>query len=123
MKSFIIFFLAASVGYLHQEMAAQPSPQRMAEDEQVIHISASAFEFKPDQLTVKKGVPVVLELISQDRHHGFKLPQFNVRVDLKPGAIQNVRFVPNKTGSFTFSCDVFCGDGHEEMSGIIEVID
>jgi hypothetical protein len=55
MKSLIIFFLAAAVGYLHQEMTVQSSPQRMAKDEQVIHISASAFEFKPNQFTVKKG--------------------------------------------------------------------
>ena len=29
--------------------------------------------------------------------------------------------MPDKTGKFTFSCDVFCGDGHEEMTGTIVV--
>jgi len=31
--------------------------------------------------------------------------------------------VPDKTGTFTFVCDIFCGTGHEEMDGTIEVTD
>jgi len=123
MKRIAIFLIAASIGYWHQETLARSAPQHVTQDEQIVRISASAFEFTPSQISVKKGVPVVLELISQDRHHGFKLTQFHIRVDVKPGVIENVRFVPNKAGTFTFSCDVFCGEGHEEMSGVIEVTD
>jgi cytochrome c oxidase subunit 2 len=32
-----------------------------------------------------------------------------------------VRVVPQKAGRFEFHCDVFCGSGHEEMSGILVV--
>jgi cytochrome c oxidase subunit 2 len=45
-----------------------------------------------------------------------------LRVDIKPGAVEKVRFVPDKIGNFTFLCDVFCGYGHEEMSGTIKVV-
>ena len=123
MKRLAIFLVAASVGYLHQGSVLQSTPQHVVSDEQVVRISASTFEFKPSQITVKKGVPVRLELTSQDRHHGFKLTQFNVRVDVKPGGVESVRFVPDKTGTFTFFCDVFCGDGHEDMAGVIQVIE
>jgi cytochrome c oxidase subunit 2 len=123
MKRLVIFFIAASAGYLHQEASARSVPQRVAQDEQVFRISASSFEFKPNQITVRKGVPVLLELTSDDRHHGFKLQDFHIRDDVKPGVIENIRFVPNKTGTFTFFCDVFCGEGHEDMSGVIKVID
>jgi cytochrome c oxidase subunit 2 len=34
-----------------------------------------------------------------------------------------VRHVPRQSGSFAFACDVFCGSGHEEMAGEIEVVD
>jgi cytochrome c oxidase subunit 2 len=122
MKRLALFFIAASVGYLHHETIVR-SATRVAENERVIQISASTFEFTPSRITVKKGVPVILELTSKDRHHGFKLAQFQVQVDIKPGAVEHVRLVPNKTGTFTFFCDVFCGDGHEDMSGIIEVIE
>jgi cytochrome c oxidase subunit 2 len=43
------------------------------------------------------------------------------RADVNPGATATVRFTPNKTGKFTFSCDVFCGEGHEDMTGTIIV--
>jgi cytochrome c oxidase subunit 2 len=89
--------------------------------EQVIHITARNFEFTPGTITVKKGVPVVLELTSADRKHGFSLRAFGVRADIKPGAVSRVQFTPDRTGRFTFLCDVFCGEGHEDMSGTLVV--
>jgi cytochrome c oxidase subunit II len=115
--------IAASAGLLIQQTVAQPTVHEMRNDEQVIRISASNFEFKPSEILVRKGVPVTLELISQDRHHGFKLAEFHLRADIKPGVVEKVRFVPDKVGTFTFICDVFCGDGHEEMSGTLRVIE
>jgi cytochrome c oxidase subunit 2 len=91
--------------------------------DQVIRINAAGFQFQPGEITVKKGVPVTLELTSVDRHHGFKLPDFHLRADVMPGVVEKIRFVPDKVGKFTFMCDVFCGDGHEDMSGILNVID
>jgi cytochrome c oxidase subunit II len=113
---------AASAGLFLQPGATQAAPE-MRNDEQVIRISASTFEYKPSEFTVKKGVPVTLELISVDRHHGFKLPAFHLRADITPGAVERVRFVPDQAGKFTFFCDVFCGDGHEDMSGTLTVIE
>jgi len=115
--------IAASAGVLLQQTVAQPASHEMRDDEQVIRISASTFDFKPSEIVVKKGVPVTLELTSQDRHHGFKLAEFHLRADIKPGVVENIRFVPDKIGTFTFICDVFCGDGHEEMSGTLKVVE
>ncbi len=97
--------------------------QAMADDETVIHITAKKFEFNPHALTLKKGVPVVLDVMALDRVHGFNLPDFGVRTDVVPGKLTRIRFTPDKTGEFVFFCDVFCGDGHEEMSGILIVKD
>ncbi len=121
MNRIIILVLAASVGYVHQQAVLQSTPPAMPNNEQIIRVSASSFEFMPSEITVKKGVPVILQLVSRDRHHGFKLAAFQVRADIAPGAVQTVRFTPDKTGKFTFICDVFCGDGHEDMSGTITV--
>ena len=91
--------------------------------EQVMHITAKKFEYTPSQITLKKGVPVVLEITALDRDHGFKVPELGVRADLKSGQVTRVRIVPNRTGTFEFRCDVFCGSGHEDMSGEIVVVD
>jgi len=89
--------------------------------ERVIHITAKKFDFSPDSITLKKGAPVVFEISSADREHGFNLRAFGVRTNVSPGKVTRVRFAPDKTGKFTFSCDVFCGDGHEEMTGTVIV--
>ncbi|HZS44979.1 MAG TPA: cupredoxin domain-containing protein [Blastocatellia bacterium] len=91
--------------------------------ETVIRLTAKRFEYSPSQITVKKGTPVVIELISKDRLHGFNLPDFKIRSDAKPNEVTRVRFVPDKTGTFTFACDVYCGDGHEDMTGTLVVTD
>ena len=89
--------------------------------ERVIHITAKRFDFSPDSITLKKGEPVVFEISSADREHGFNLRAFGVRTNVSPGKVSRIRFTPDKTGKFTFSCDVFCGNGHEEMTGTIVV--
>lgn len=95
----------------------------LAADEPVIRISAKKFEYSLHTLTLKKGVPVVLEVTASDRLHGFNLPDFGLRADVLPGQVTRIRFTPDKTGEFVFFCDVFCGDGHEEMSGMLTVKD
>jgi cytochrome c oxidase subunit 2 len=123
MNRIALLIAAACIGYLHQQSVIRATAQETRNNEEVISITASTFEFTPSEITVKKGVPVTLELTSQDRHHGFKLAAFQVRVDVKPGVLERVQFVPDKVGNFTFLCDVFCGDGHEEMSGTLKVIE
>src|SRR5262245_13976737 len=89
--------------------------------ENAIRVRAKKFEFTPGEITVRKGEPVVLELTSEDRAHGFYLPDLGVEAKIKPEAVTRVSFTPGKTGKFNFTCDVFCGSGHEEMSGTLVV--
>ena len=89
--------------------------------ERVVRVTAKKFDFTPDTITLKKGEPVVFEISSTDRKHGFNLRAFGVRADVNPGGVTRVRFTPDKTGKFAFTCDVFCGEGHEEMAGTVVV--
>jgi cytochrome c oxidase subunit 2 len=88
-----------------------------AAGEQVIHMTAKKFEYNPSEITVKKGQPVVIEIVSLDRKHGFTIPELNIRMDVKPGEKNVVRFTPDRAGTFNFHCDNFCGEGHEGMAG------
>jgi cytochrome c oxidase subunit II len=104
--------LGATIGL---RAAAQPQ-------EQVIKILARRFTYTPNKFTLKKDVPVVLELTTADVLMGFNAPDFDVRADIIPGQVARVRLVPGKVGTFTFLCDIFCGSGHETMSGTITVV-
>lgn len=94
-----------------------------ADSEQVIKITAKKFEYSPKEITVKKGVPVVLEFTSLDRVHGFSCPDLKIRSDILPGTTSTLRFVPDRVGTFPFHCDNFCGTGHEGMRGAIKVVE
>jgi cytochrome c oxidase subunit 2 len=95
--------------------AAQPK-------EKVVKIVARRFTYNPNRLTLKMGVPVVFELTSLDVVMGFSLPDFQTRADIVPGKVTRLRFTPDKAGSFTFLCDIFCGSGHETMNGTLNVV-
>jgi cytochrome c oxidase subunit 2 len=83
----------------------------------VIKITAKRYEYNPNKITLKKGVPVTLKFTSLDRLHGFNCPDLGIRTDIMPGKVSRVQFVPKKTGTFPFHCDNFCGEGHENMTG------
>ncbi len=92
-----------------------------AENEQVIQITAKKFEYNLKEISVRKGIPVVLQFTSMDRLHGFNCPGLKIRMDIAPGKVNTLRFVPDKAGTFPFHCDNFCGTGHEGMKGTITV--
>ena len=90
--------------------------------EPVITITAKKFEFSPSKIVLHQGKLVTLELKSLDRKHGFAVPELGIRVDILPDKPTLVHVRPTKLGRFTVHCDVFCGEGHEEMVGEIEVV-
>lgn len=89
--------------------------------ERVIPVRAYKFSYDPDEIVLKLNEPATLELTSSDVVMGFNAPDFGVRATIIPGQTARVRLVPNKPGTFVFHCDVFCGDGHEDMDGTIRV--
>jgi hypothetical protein len=113
-------YRSADVNFASATLALNKFPIKAAQ-EQVVQIVAKKFDFTPNQINLKKGVPVVLELTSLDRLHGFKIPDMDVDVAIKPGEVTRVRIVPDKVGTFTFFCDIYCGEGHEDMNGQIIV--
>ena len=121
MKKWVVFSIVSFAVLGLVACASYASSQAVA-SEQVIKINTHKFEFAPNALTLKVGVPVILEFTSSDVIMGFNAPDLKSRVDIIPGKVTRVRIVPQKVGIFTFFCDIFCGSGHEDMSGIINVV-
>lgn len=89
----------------------------------MIKVSARRFVFSPNNIVLKKGETVDIELTTADVLMGFSVPDLNARSDIPPGQTMHLRLKPDKTGTFTFLCDIFCGSGHESMNGTITVVD
>jgi cytochrome c oxidase subunit 2 len=101
---------------------AAAAPLLSAASERVIHIDAKRFAFTPSEITVRAGEPVVFEILVSDVVMGFNLPDLKLRTDLIPGRPARLRMPPQPVGELPFFCDVFCGSGHEEMSGVVKVV-
>src|SRR5262249_32992624 len=95
---------------------AAPAPAPAAEAERVVSISAKRFEFTPSTIELKVGEPVILELSALDRKHGFAAPDLHIVEVILPGKVTRIRIVPDRPGTFTFRCSVFCRSGHEDMT-------
>jgi cytochrome c oxidase subunit 2 len=106
----------AAAGLAGAALTARSQPA-----ERVIKLRAYKFSYEPDEIVVKLNEPVILEFTGTDVPMGFNAPDFAIRATIIPGQTSRVRFVPNRTGTFVFHCDIFCGDGHEDMDGTIKV--
>jgi heme/copper-type cytochrome/quinol oxidase subunit 2 len=100
------------------DAAALPPPTTAPD---VVTITAKRFEFSPAVVTLKRGVPVVLELTSLDRVHGFAVPDLGIDTQINPAQPTRITVVPDKVGTFQAHCNVFCGDGHEGMTAQVVV--
>ena len=96
----------------------QPVPEPSVKS---FSLTAKNWEFVPSTITVNKGDTVKLTITATDVTHGFFLADFNVSATLEPNQPKTVQFVADKTGTFSFRCSVFCGDGHSGMRGTLIV--
>ena len=108
------WLLLLALGSVGMYVGAQP-------EELVIKVVTRKFEYAPNVIHLKKNIPVVLEFTSEDVVMGFSVPDLKIRADIIPGMVSRLRIVPNKVGRFVFVCDIFCGSGHEDMTGAIVV--
>jgi cytochrome c oxidase subunit 2 len=114
-RMFAVTILAVMSAFAFNALAADQA-------EQVIKVTAKKFEYSPNEIKIRKGVPVILEFTSLDRVHGFTIPDLGgVRATIEPGKVTQVRIVAPKAGTYEFHCDLFCGEGHEGMTGKIIV--
>ena len=109
-----LLLLAAPAALLARVPSADGAPMELK-------MVARKFVFEPATIKVRVGTPVVLRLTAPEVPMGFNLPDFAVRADIVPGKEAVLRFTPDRAGSFVFLCDVFCGNGHENMSGTLVV--
>ena len=110
----IALTLAAATTLLAHRVSAHETDQRIA-------IVAKRFEFTPGDITVKKGVPVVISLTSQDVDHGLKIKEFNFSITAKKGETKEATLTPTQAGTFVGACSVFCGSGHGHMKLTLHV--
>jgi cytochrome c oxidase subunit 2 len=92
-------------------------------DPRTIEITAKKFAYEPSEITVKKGVPLLLVIKSVDVAHGLRFRELSLDTKINKGGTAELRFTPEKTGDFVGHCSVFCGSGHGSMTLTLHVVD
>jgi cytochrome c oxidase subunit II len=64
---------------------------------------------------------ITMDLLSADVIHGFWVPQLNGKLQLIPGHVNHITFLPLQTGTYLGECANFCGMGHAHMRFLVIV--
>ena len=114
-------FLARTAALLCAPAGAVTLAQSDAPEIQPLDIVAKKFEYVPERILARKGRPLLLRFNAPEVPMGVHFADFGVRADIVPGRPAMLSFTPDRAGTFTFYCDVFCGSGHEDMAGTLVV--
>ncbi|GAA5188416.1 c-type cytochrome [Ferrimonas gelatinilytica] len=74
-----------------------------------------------NQFTLPVDRPVLVKLRSIDVLHDFYIPQIRNKMDAVPGIVSSLWFTPTRIGQFEILCAEYCGVGHYNMRGGLEV--
>jgi cytochrome c oxidase subunit 2 len=76
-----------------------------------------------NELHVPLGVPVKLNLISEDVIHSFFVPAFRMKKDALPGRYTTAWFQATRPGRYHLFCAEYCGTKHSGMIGSVVVME
>jgi cytochrome c oxidase subunit 2 len=75
-----------------------------------------------NDLHVPSGVPVQLDMVSQDVIHSFYVPAFRIKQDVLPGRYTRTWFQATRPGVYDLRCAEYCGMDHAVMTGRVTVM-
>jgi len=101
---------------------AQPQSRPVAnEPTHTIEIHAHRFAFEPSEISLKKGQPITLRLISDDVPHSLRIRDLQLNEEVSKGHPAEATVNPASTGDFHGECGRFCGSGHGSMKFTVHV--
>ncbi len=121
-------------------VTAESTNQADLQTEEVEHIEVQAYRYgwtfyyngssfdqssavsSTGTLRLPANQEVNLRVTSQDWLHAFHVPSLGLKADAFPGQYNQLRTVPTETGSYQLYCAEYCGSGHSQMLGTVEVM-
>ena len=106
---------------------AEPGVRQVGSGEYEAHVVARRFAFQPDPIVVPANSTVTFYVTSADVVHGFQVVGTNANTMVIPGQIAEVtvefdELDGDEPKEYGIVCHEFCGAGHEEMAGQLQVV-
>lgn len=97
--------------------APASSPAPAAGATKSVTINASNWKFDQTEITANVGDTINLTLKNTDGAHGLAIEDLGVNIKNN----QTAEIKLDKAGTFEYHCSVQCGQGHDNMTGVIVV--
>lgn len=111
---------ASSPGLARQAPEPVPAP---APAPRSIDIVVKRYAFEPAVVEVTAGERVRLVVTSADGVHGLEIKQFKVGKEIPRGGTPVIiEFTADAPGRFPILCSAYCGNGHDDMKGMLVVL-
>ncbi|WP_123538734.1 cytochrome c oxidase subunit II [Halosimplex salinum] len=103
------------------------------DEEEIVDVQVTAVKYNwqfeyPEQdvtsantLVLPANRPVRLNITSTDWLHAFHVPSMGLKSDAFPGQSNYILTKPTQTGEHQLYCAEYCGVGHSQMLGTVEV--
>ncbi|HUY40896.1 MAG TPA: cytochrome c oxidase subunit II [Candidatus Dormibacteraeota bacterium] len=99
----------------------KPGLRRLPDGSYEAYYVARVFSFDPSVLTIPVGAKVTFYVTSTDVVHGFFVPGTDINMMVIPGWVNTETHVFRRPGEYLLICHEYCGIGHQNMFGKIEV--
>ena len=93
-----------------------PSPEPVT-----VTVIATDFDWEISQSTFKVDQQIIFQIMSNEGHHGFGLSGTSINVELPAKDTVTITWIPEKPGTYTIRCTLYCGTGHGSMRTTIKV--
>ncbi len=86
-----------------------------------IGVEALKYEYNPPIIVVNSGERVKIKLNSSDAAHGFAVDEIGFDLKGEKGEVVEKEFTAPEPGVYIIKCSVYCGLGHNNMTGTLVV--
>ena len=120
------FPLAPQEASIHNILASpmfrHPGVVKLGPHHYRVTVVAHQFQFDPATITVPVNARIDFFVTSADVIHGFELPGTDINVEVLPGYVAHVFATFRKPHKYITVCDQYCGIGHQNMLGVLDVV-
>jgi cytochrome c oxidase subunit 2 len=88
----------------------------------IVEVTARRFAFEPSRIDATVGERLQLVVRSADGVHGVEIKKLKIKKEVpRGGEAVTIDFTATTEGSFPILCSEYCGNGHDDMTGMLIV--
>lgn len=112
----------SNAGGVAARIPAQDKSSPAQDEPRTIDVVAKRFAFEPSRIEVTEGERIKLVVKSADGVHGIEVKKFKFNKKVpRGGEPVTIEFTANAAGEFPILCSEYCGNGHDDMKGMLVV--